>query len=531
PLPVQFSDNSTAGAGTIVSWSWDFGDGDTSALQNPSHTYTAAANFPVTLKIVNSVGCSNTLTNPGYIKIGSGVKAAFTTTSSSGCSTPITVNFSNVSTGPPTLTYKWDFGDGGTSTQQNPVYSYASAGTYNIELIAISSSGCIDTLKQSTQVSVGGTNISSFNAPDSACSGSNITFTNTSTPVPTVSSWDFGDGTTSSQINPTKSYATAGTYTVKLTNTFGTCVVTTSKQITIINQAVSAFSAVNTISCNAPFTVNFIDQSSNAIGWLWSFGDGTTSTQQNPTHTYTNSGQYTVTLTTTGSGGCNNFKQVNNFIQIVKPYLKISNLPAYGCVPYGYTPTFTDSAVSGTITSYLWDFGDGSTSNVANPPAHTYSSSGKYAVKLTITTSTGCSASTVDTVKVGTMKPTPAFTATPTTVCASTPVQFTDQSTGTPDQWLWDFGDGTLSGSQNPSHIYVKAGTFTVKLIVYNNGCSDSLIKNAYITVNPPISKFGYTFACSSATYQYTFTDQSIGADTWDWDFGDGTPHSNLQNP
>ncbi|RYZ27129.1 MAG: PKD domain-containing protein, partial [Chitinophagaceae bacterium] len=125
PFPVQFTDRSVAGPGTInTSWIWDFGDGGQATSQNPSNTYLNTGNFTVSLKVTNDRGCWSTFTKPSYIRLNGGVKPDFNFMQPAVCRTPVTIGFSNTSAGPGSLTYQWNFGDGTTSTQQNPSHTY-----------------------------------------------------------------------------------------------------------------------------------------------------------------------------------------------------------------------------------------------------------------------------------------------------------------------------------------------------------------------------------------------------------------------
>jgi PKD repeat protein len=216
PLPVNFTDQSIPGNGTIVSWQWDFGDGASSSIQNPSHTYTASGNYNVTLRLTNSFGCVKVLAKSQYIKISSGVTANFSNSSPSACNAPVTINFQNLSTGTGTLTYQWSFGDGGTSILADPLHTYLTAGTYSVQLITISSAGCRDTITKTNLINIGTINAAFTNAP-SVCVNVPLSFTNTSSPAPVASAWDFGDATTSTQTNPVKVYTAPGVYTIQLT--------------------------------------------------------------------------------------------------------------------------------------------------------------------------------------------------------------------------------------------------------------------------------------------------------------------------
>lgn len=443
PLRVQFTDLSTPGNGnTNVSWLWDFGNGTTSTQQNPVNVYTTAGSFTVTLKVTNDKGCTKTISRPNYIVITPGVKASFNNTLPVVCSAPADITFFNNSTGPPTLSYLWDFGDGNTSVQFNPVHTYATNGTYVVTLITFSTAGCVDTVR-SNPIVVGGFN-TQFTYPASACTLEDVTFTNNSTPVPVSAVWDFGDGGSATTINATHSYATAGTYTVKLINTYSSCKDSVSQNITINPRPVADFSAPVTTKCEPPLTVNFQDLSTGgATGWQWDFGDGGTSVLQNPSHTYTTYGSFDVTLIATNSFGCTDTIKKVAFVKIRRAIIAIPQLPVRGCIPFTISPVPVINTLD-AVTSYFWDFGDGFTSAVANP-THTYTIQGTYTVKLFITTSSGCTDSLVfrPGVTVGS-KPVANFSAAPNPVCARQPVQFTDLSAPA-DEWFWDFGDGTTS--------------------------------------------------------------------------------------
>ncbi|MBL7744468.1 MAG: PKD domain-containing protein, partial [Chitinophagaceae bacterium] len=529
PFRVNFTDLSTAGAGnTNVSWQWDFGDGGTSVLQNPSYTYTATGNYIVTLRVTNDKGCVKTISRPNYITVTPGVTAAFSHTQPIVCSAPADISFTNNSTGPGGLSWQWFFGDGSpVSALQNPVHTYTAPGNYNVTLVATSSAGCEDTVRTSVPITIGGIT-TSFTGPGSVCTNATAAFTNTSSPAPVSSFWTFGDGGTSNLINPTHIYTAPGTYTIRLYNTYANCTDSAISTITVNPLPVANFTAPVTTRCEPNLTVNFQDLSVGAVSWQWNFGDGNTSTLQNPSHTYTNYGSYSVTLFVTNAFGCTDVIIRSNFVTIRRAIINIPGLPARGCIPFLFTFNPNINALD-AITSYLWTFGDGNTS-VASNPTHTYAVQGTYTVKLVITTSTGCTDSITinNAIRVGS-KPVADFSASPIPVCAYQPVQLTDLTVPA-DEWLWDFGDGNTSVLQNPSHTYVDTGYFPVTLIAANNGCADTISRPNYIQVLPPIARFISAANCSNRL-QFTFTDQSVGATGWSWDFGDGSPASLLQNP
>ena len=527
PLPVQFSDQSTALNGTISSWQWDFGDGFSSLQQNPAHIYTAAGNYNVTLRARSSNGCLTTLSKSKYIQINAGIKAGFSNTIPNNCSFPVTINFKNLSTGTGTLTYQWLFGDGVVSGQINPSHTYTTLGSYSVKLVVTNAIGCTDTIIKTDGIIISNVK-ASFTNSDTVCVQQPFLFTNTSVPAPVSSNWTFGDGTVSSKTNPVKKYTAAGTYQVKLITDFGSCSDSVFKTITVSNVPIAAFISSDSISCNNPFTVNFTSQSNGAISYLWNFGDSTTSIEQNPLHTYTGVGKFTVQLIVANANGCTDTLQKIDFIKIQKPIVTLSNLPDSGCVPFTKNFISTTNTID-PVTGYVWNFGDGSVSAEATP-THTFTAAGVYAITLVETTAGGCT----DTVSLkrgitASTKPVINFTASPRITCAKTEVKFTDLTKGTATKWFWIFGDSAVSTLQNPVHTYTDTGKFNVQLIVWNNGCSDSIILKDYIRINAPVAKFHSTMDCKKP-FERVFIDGSIGADEWNWDFADGTT-STQQSP
>jgi gliding motility-associated-like protein len=520
PLTVHFSDQSIAQEGNIVKWEWDLGDGTISNLQNPVHVYTAAGNYNVILKTTNSAGCVSTLSKPQYIKINNGVKAGFSFINNSICKLPSTINFINSSTGTGTLSYQWSFGDGNSSSLQNPVNTYSKAGLYTVQLIVNNNTGCTDTLTKKDSIVVG-LSKAGFASPDTACQNMPFQINNTTQPTPISVLWNFGDGSNSNALNPAKAYNIPGKYTITLMADFGGCKDTVTKPVTIIAKPIINFNANQTVACKAPFAVQFTNTSSGILTYNWNFGDGSSSTQANPLHTYLQNGVYTVTLTGTNSNSCTDSLVQTNYITVQAPSISITSLPAMGCAPLSFKPLYTVNSPI-PISSYLWDFGDGSTSNLANP-VHVYAAPGLYTVTISYTTSTGCtgSISYPNAVHAG-QKPTANFSVTPTDACAVTPIQFTDKSTGKITNWYWQFGDGNTDTTQNPIHLYGDTGYFNIQLIAINNGCADTLLLPKVVHIKPPVAQFTASRNCLNP-FHFTFTDKSAGANAWSWDFGDGS--------
>jgi PKD repeat protein len=234
----------------------------------------------------------------------------------------------------------------------------------------------------------------------------------------------------------------------------------------------------------SPLSIQFTDLSKNAVSWKWNFGDGASSTQQNPMHTYSAAGNYTVTLTVSNTDGTDT-KTKTNYIKVgTSTQTPVANF--WGSPKSGNTPlnvAFTDIS-TGSPTAWNWNFGDGTYSTVKSPK-HTYSTAGKYTVTLTAKNAAGSKSITKFIyIDVKTLKaPVAAFSASSTSGKAQLKVTFTDKSTGSPSSWKWSFGDGTSSTAKNPVHTYSKAGKYTVGLTVKNAKGSNTKTMSGYITV------------------------------------------------
>jgi len=478
PLTVAFSDQST---GVISTWSWDFGDGGTSTEQNPSHDYVAAGTYAVSLTVTGPRG-SDTNTKADYITVTP--FAEFLASPTSG-NAPLTVDFTDQSGGGIITSWSWDFGDGGTSTVQNPSHTYAE-GTYTVSLTATGPDGS-NTNTKINHIAVGPLPpppVAGFSAtPTTGKAPLTVAFDDQSTGVISTWSWDFGDNVTSTVQNPSHDYVAAGTYAVSLTVT-GPGGSDTDTKVGYITVTPFAQFSASPISGTAPLTVDFTDQSGGGIitSWSWDFGDNVTSRVQNPSHDYVAAGTYTVSLTVTGPDGSDTNTKVD-YINVgppQPPVAEFSATPTTGKAPL--TVAFSDQS-TGAINTWSWNFGDNVTSTVQNP-SHDYIAAGTYAVSLTVTGPGGSD----NNMKVDyiTVTPFAEFLASPTSGPEPLTVDFTDQSGGgIITSWSWDFGDNVTSTVQNPSHDYVAAGTYTVSLIVTGPDGSDTNTKVDYIAVNP----------------------------------------------
>lgn len=518
PLNVSFKDNSSPGNGTETNWLWDFGDGTSSANQNPNHTYTISDTFNVTLTVTNSFGCKQTLQTKDYIRVGAIVTSSFNYNYTNICNPPATVTFINSSTSNSPLTYKWSFGDGSTSTKINPVYTYNSAGNYVVKLAATNADGCTNVQQETITIGSAKADFSYVGG----CSNQPVIFADSSSSTPQKETWFFSDGTTDTGRTVLHIFSGNGPFSVKLIADFGGCSDTIIKSITTGQKPQAKFSVVggNIKTCTYPVTIKFSNQSLGATNYKWLFGDGTTSDSVNTEHTYNSKGSYSVSLIAFNSYGCSDTLTRQDIIQLGPPkILGIDSLPFTGCVPKNITFHPTIFAPD-SITLYKWDFGDGSTSN-DSVPSHAYSKVGVYNVTLFISTAKGCSDSVTFTnaVLVGNL-PKANFSATPLISCAGDSIPFKDLSTGIITDWQWIFGDGGSSSEQNPNYYYTDTGYFNVSLIVSEYGCSDTLTKSKYVYLKPPVAAFQYFTRCDNP-YQIKFEDNSVAPQTWFWNFGD----------
>jgi beta propeller repeat protein len=273
---------------------------------------------------------------------------------------------------------------------------------------------------------------------------------------------------------------------------------------------VAAFS-VSPVSGTVPLKVTFKDSSSGSpISWKWNFGDGNTSTEQNPTHTYSAAGNFTAALTVTNAAGSNTISKPNYVVVTRSQLLPLANFTSD--LAYGYTPltvTFTDKSTEAP-TSWIWSFGDNTSSTVKNP-VHVYNKAGKYTVTLVAGNKVGSStAKKTDYInvinKVG--SPVAAFTALPVSGKAPLTVAFTDKSTNNPTSWFWDLGDKTTLNTRNPVHTYSKVGKYTVSLTVTNAAGSNTTKKTSYVTVESlPTAAFSASPTSVEAPLKVQFTE------------------------
>lgn len=382
-------------------------------------------------------------------------------------------------------TWLWDFGDGGSSTDQNPSHEYVNPGDFTVSL-TVTGPGGSDTIVKTNYITA------SYPAPTADFEGTPtsgdiplmVAFTDLSVDSVDTWLWDFGDTGSSTDQNPSHEYTSPGDFTVSLTVTGpgGNDTIVKTNYITATYAAPNADFEGTPLAGDAPLTVAFTDLSVDSVNtWLWDFGDGGSSSDQNPSHEYVNPGDYSVTLTVTGPGGSDTLVKTNYITATYpEPTSDFEGTPTIGNAPLEVT--FTDLSVD-SVDSWVWDFGDGGTSNLQNP-VYTYVDAGTYDVSLTVSGPGGSDDMVkVDYISVFINAPIADFVGAPTAGNAPLMVNFTDLSTGSIDGWSWDFGDSGTSSDQNPSHEYLSSGNFTVSLTVTGPGGSTTEIKTDYILI------------------------------------------------
>jgi len=519
PLGIQY--NCTVP--NALTWSWDFGDGNTSSQPNPQHLYQNPGTYSVSLSVTTQNGCNGSVSIQDLIHADSVPSVGFTIVQDSGCA-PFTASFINQSNN--NLSCIWDFGNGRTSSLHSPTETYPNDGTYPVSLTVSTPNGCANSITSPHNIVVIDPKAGFVGTPLMGCQSMTVQFTHLGSPGGISNyRWDFGDGNTSASRNPSHNYSSPGIYDVTLVveSPFG-CkdTVTMPGYVNIISNSTGDFIPDTFLVCkDEPF--QFFNPSPDAIAWSWNLGNGLTSAGSSPVTAYSQTGWYTVTLQATLPGGClQNFRPFA-FVKVIpyspQPIDIFHNNP---CRPY----VVTFSTTTPDITACTWDFGDGNSSTDLQP-VHTYQQAGTYYVTLNLIIGEGCLATISDTVTVGYSSP---ISINPTAVCANTPANFSVINASNFSAVTWIFGDGQTSVQFTTSHTYTDTGRYSVRLITTDlNGCVDTFQFQNPLLVSDP--KPDFSIPSQSCAYnRVNFVNQSQGADTYSWNFGNGTVSSNI-NP
>lgn len=535
PADVVFTDTSK---GNATSWLWNFGEGSPSTQQNPTHRYSNAGTYNVSLSVANANGCTGKKTVLLYIKVAEPT-ANIIIPNADGCNTLDINAKADVTAVDGVASYRWQFGDGSpdftSTTSPNVTHHYGTLGTFALTLIVTTKGGCTATATQTIEVGTPPTLVDFTVSDVNPCAGAEVTFTDLSKPSPGINKWmwDFGDGQSTTVQNPTYKYSTDNgqvPYDVTLTVFNHGCKASLKKTGLIkVNPPVAGFAYQ--INCNNKQEYSFNNKTTPGSTVTWDFGDGTTSNNFGPIikHTYPAFNKAYTVIIKAAFGACTN-----------SDTLTVFTLSADGA--YTITPTspvcrntymvFKTAGPSAAISKYTWDFGDGTPLAVSTSfsTGKYYDATGPMTTSLTITDTNNCSSSTTQKIVVNGVKP--VFSIAPTQGCINTPIAVKNTTAGYSNlaTWKWSFGDGSSSNQKDPPspYTYSRQGLFPVKLIVNDNGCIDSTLVNVNIT--QPYAAFTVdTASCPGATVQFlnTSTGNTLN---YIWAFGDGQS-SNLPNP
>lgn len=533
--PITLTNQSTIAVGGFARSEWTFGDGYTSTLYsgdalNPEiKAYSNAGTYQIKLNVVSSGNCSASVTH--QVTSNHNPVADFNT---SGFLLGTTTSFQNTSTiadGTP-LQYSWSFGDGSpVNTNIHPTNNYAALGDYSVNLSASSINNCSSSSTKSIHISALPVANFSYSSPH-YCEGLAVQFTNTSTITGADSLsmlWEFGDASTSTLLNPLKSYSQAGIYTVKLTVTSrGGTSASTNQTITINPLPVASFNAASVCKGSNVSFNNSSTLSQGSMSYSWNFGDTSFSTTQNPQKLYSYWGAFTSKLVVTSDKGCG-----DSIIRVVEVYPVPTAAFTANNICQGLEQVFLNqSTIASGSLSYTWNFNDGTYAYEAEP-GKGFAAPGIYPVSLTPVSNNGCSHTVVHNVQIF-EKPVAAFTS--TKVCNGAAVEFTNNSilnNGTIGS-VWDFGEGSTSVELNPKKVFSNANQYSVTLIVNsNNACSDTAIGVAEV-YPVPVPDFTSDNSCEGVSFAF-HNATTIAAPapkavlTWLWKYGDGRTSINKE--
>ena len=567
PLTVTFTgENSTDDRNTIVSYSWDFGDGlGTSSETNPVYEFQTPGVYTVTLIVTDAEGLTGQTTVDITVLEPNQAPVAVAEADITSGDAPLTVAFTGENSTDDRnsiVSYSWDFGDGvGTSTETNPVYEFQTPGVYTVVLTVtdvegLSGSAQIDITVGNDEppVALASANPTMGEAPLAVIfDGSGSTDDNGIVSY----AWDFKDGTTSAEINPVTTFDTPGQYDVELTvtDTSGqtdTDIVTIIVESAATNEAPVAVISSSSTGGEAPITIDFDGSGSTddtgIVEYLWDFGNGATSDEITPSTTYTQVGEFVVTLLVTDEGGLTNQSSVTITVTAPadnEPPTAVAQVdPTEGVAPLTVSYDATGSTDDNGIVAYMWDFDNGELSDSAQGSI-VFDQPGIYNIQLEVFDEEGLSGQTTVQIIVnnpnGNEAPVSRISANPLSGNAPLEVDFIG-SASTDDvgivSYSWDFADGTTGTNVNETHLYTVPGVYIVTLTVEDNeGLTDSETVEILV-LDPnntaPIAQIAASsiFAQAPATIEFSSSASSDdkGIISYAWDFGDGGT-SSLTNP
>ena len=458
---------------------WEFGDGNFSTDINPIHIYNSVPSDSIFLTVSDNNGCLKTI-GKSMIDF---ISPSFSQNETAGCS-PLEVQFTNNSIGYDSIT--WIVNDSVVSNQASPSLSFVNEGYYDVSLLLHSDQGCTDTLKKDSLIYVSNP-IASYTIDDSlVCKPAIINIINHSENISNFI-WKFGDGSSSISENPVHIYNESGVYNTSLVGISAIgCKDTFELGYPLTVQGPEAIFFLASTNVCEPKSIWFNDSSTNAYFWFWDFGDGYTSTIQQPVHHYAQSGVYNVSLIVNDSIGCSSIYEYPNGVNIFDyTSINYSLDRTIGCAPMeinlALPLNYSDSV--------LIDFGDGNF-GTKHTTSHIYNQAGKYQIKFIRINEWGCRDTTYsDTITV-IQQPTAKFKVEGGIGCAPIKADIIDLTTNLFNaSYIWDLGTLTTFQDSSFQMIYNNTGIYDLSLIVINDSmCSDTFtIINAIQAYNNSI--------------------------------------------
>ncbi|MEX0968329.1 MAG: PKD domain-containing protein [Bacteroidia bacterium] len=510
-------------------FNWTFGDGTASNSANPSKTFSAPGTYNIMLKGGSGNSCTDSVSVPVVVSpmpvadfsapaVCFGGSTQFTDAS--------TVSAGNINS------WEWLFSGRDTSLIRHPAYAFGSAGTDSVMLVVTTNAGCVDTLQK--PVTVYHKPVAGF-AANEICEGGTTYFADSSTSGGSAInnwSWEFGDGGWSSSQNPSRQYSGSDSFNVRLIVTTGNnCRDTLVQKVMVHPVPATAFTINDSTQCLEGNSFEISNQTSIASGsaaYLWTFGDGDTSSATHPVHSYSSLGTYPVKLVAVSTLGCKDSTSKN--VRLMQMPVATFNIPDDEQCFSGNIFRFSNQSSGGS--SYYWNFGDSSFSAAAYPVKN-YFRADTFQVSLITSTSEGCNDTSISDVIVHPM-PDADFTVNDPAQCFDVQdFQFTNSSSipsGTLS-YFWFLGNGTSDTATHTSATYQGAGNYSVKLMATSSeGCKDSLLK--HVDVHPePLAAYTAPPVCFGETTQFTSNSTlSAGTMQHEWTFGDGDT-SSATNP
>ena len=527
----------------ITVYAWDFGDGKTGTGIQPTHTYSAAGTFNVSLTITDSSNQMSTATTTTTIAAPSApvANAGGPYTGMVGVASTFDGGGSSDPQGE-ALTYAWNFGDGAMGTGVSPTHVYSTPAAFKVSLTVTNSSALTSTATTTATIAAVPP-VANAGGPYMGAVGSAVALTGAGSTDPQgetlTYAWNFGDTTTGVGLNPTHIYSMPGTFKVSLTvtNTSGLTAAATS--------TANIAAAPPTANAGGPYTgiigsaVTFSgggssDPQSETLTYAWSFGDGGTGVGVNPSHTYSTAQTYSVSLTVTNTSGLSSSATSKATITSA-PQAPTANAGGPYTGSAGVAVIFNGGGSSdpqGETLTYAWKFGDGGTGTGVSP-SHTYSAAGTWYVSLAVTDTSNLSATASSYVVVApALQPPVANAGGPYTGVVGQSIPFYGNASSDPQgqtlTYAWTFGDGGTGTGVFPTHAYSKVGTYTVSLTVTDTSkLTGTATSKATITAAaPPVAGAGGPYSGSvgaPVSFNGDYSSDPQGEPlTYAWKFGDG---------